>query len=86
MLKELQHIEHPFYVLSMGTDGIDGPTDAAGAWITEKTIKRTKKQQLDIDIYLNNNNSYAFFKSINQLVTTGPTRTNVMDFRMVYIP
>jgi hydroxypyruvate reductase/glycerate 2-kinase len=86
MLKELQHIEHPFYVLSMGTDGIDGPTDAAGAWIDQKTIKRTKKQQLDIDMYLNNNNSYAFFKSINQLVTTGPTRTNVMDFRMFYIP
>ncbi len=86
MLKELQHMEHPFYVLSMGTDGIDGPTDAAGAWITEKTIKKTKKQKLDIDMHLNNNNSYAFFKSLNQLLTTGPTRTNVMDFRMFYIP
>jgi hydroxypyruvate reductase len=70
----------------MGTDGIDGPTDAAGAWITEKTIKKAKKQNLDMDMYLNNNNSYAFFKSINQLLKTGPTRTNVMDFRMFYIP
>jgi glycerate 2-kinase len=86
MLKELKDIPNPFFVLSMGTDGIDGPTDAAGAWIDEKTMKNAKKYNLDINEYLKNNDSYAFFNRINRLVKTGPTNTNVMDFRMFYIP
>ncbi len=86
MLKELKTIKKPFYISSIGTDGIDGPTDAAGAWIDEKTINKVNKLKLNIDSYLKNNDSYNFFKRINQLIKTGPTRTNVMDFRMFYIP
>ena len=86
ILSELRNIKKPFFVLSMGTDGIDGPTDAAGAWIDESTIRKVKKNQLDIETHLETNDSYSFFKRINQLLKTGPTGTNVMDFRMFYIP
>jgi len=86
LLKELKNITHPFYASSIGTDGIDGPTDAAGAWITEKTIQKVKRMNLNLDYYLNNNDSYHFFQKINQLIITGPTRTNVMDFRIFFIP
>ncbi len=85
MLKELKAIKKPFYISSVGTDGIDGPTDAAGAWIDEKTINKVNKLKLNIDSYLKDNDSYSFFKKINQLIKTGPTRTNVMDLRMFYI-
>ena len=86
MLKELKAIKKSFYISSMGTDGIDGPTDAAGAWIDEKTIDKVDKLKLNIDSYLKDNDSYNFFKKINHLIKTGPTRTNVMDLRMFYIP
>jgi glycerate-2-kinase len=86
MLKELRTVSHPFIAASVGTDGIDGPTDAAGAWIDQKTITTVKEKDLDIDAYLENHDSYNFFKKINQLVKTGPTNTNVMDLRLFYIP
>jgi len=86
MLKELKAIKKSFYISSIGTDGIDGPTDAAGAWIDEKTIDKVDKLKLNIDSYLKDNDSYNFFKKINHLIKTGPTRTNVMDLRMFYIP
>jgi len=85
MLKELKAIKKPFYISSIGTDGIDGPTDAAGAWIDEKTINKVNRLKLNIDSYLKENDSYNFFKKINHLIKTGPTRTNVMDFRMFYV-
>ena len=86
MLKELKAIKKSFYISSIGTDGIDGPTDAAGAWIDEKTINKVNGLKLNIDSYLKDNDSYSFFKKINQLIKTGPTKTNVMDLRMFYIP
>lgn len=86
MLEELKNIQDSYFVLSMGTDGIDGPTDAAGAWIDQDTMKKVKKQRLDIETFLENNDSYSFFKQINQMVKTGSTGTNVMDFRMFHIP
>lgn len=85
MLKELQDFKHPFYAISIGTDGIDGPTDAAGAWIDEKTGSKVQKAGIEINNYLSNNDSYNFFKKIGQLVITGPTHTNVMDLRMFFI-
>ncbi len=85
MLKDLKKVTHPFHVLSMGTDGIDGPTDAAGAWIDEKTSRKAKRLNLDIEHYLDNNDSYHFFQKIDQLIKTGPTRTNVADLRMFYL-
>lgn len=64
---------------SFSTDGVDGPTDAAGAMGDYLTIKRAKKLGLDPKIYLDNNNSYHFFRELKDLLKTGPTGTNVMD-------
>jgi len=71
--------------LSAGTDGTDGPTDAAGAIVDGGTVKKAKKLGLDPEEYLNNNDSYNFFKKIDGLFITGPTGTNVMDIQIVVI-
>ena len=66
-------------VLSAGTDGTDGPTEAAGAYADWKMVDRAKKLGLDSYHYLDNNDSFHFFEQLNDLIITGPTRTNVMD-------
>lgn len=66
-------------VLSGGTDGIDGPTDAAGAWATPETVHAAAQHGLDAADHLARNDAYAFFDGLDQLVQTGPTHTNVMD-------
>jgi hydroxypyruvate reductase/glycerate 2-kinase len=86
MLKELKDVNHPFYIVSIGTDGLDGPTDAAGAWLDHTTAEKVKELNLNMNEYLEMYNSYRFFETIGQLIKTGPTRTNVMDMRMFYIP
>lgn len=72
----------PIAFLSGGTDGIDGPTDAAGAWATPQTLRRARQQGLDPDAHLQANNSYPFFEALDALVKTGPTHTNVMDVQV----
>lgn len=72
-------------VLSAGTDGNDGPTDAAGATADSFTLSRAKELNLDPIKYLSNNDSYHFFEALNDLVKTGPTNTNVMDIRIVLV-
>jgi hydroxypyruvate reductase len=72
-------------VLSGGTDGTDGPTDAAGAFADGATIQRAKSQGLDARAFLLNNDSYSFFHPIGDLFKTGPTFTNVMDLRLVLV-
>lgn len=79
MLKHLKKIKQPFYFASIGTDGTDGPTDAAGAWVDEQTWKLVTGKKLDTQSYLDHNDSYHFFEKIGQLIKTGPTGTNVMD-------
>lgn len=69
-------------VLSLGTDGIDGPTDAAGAWADPRTIRTAAALGLDPAAYLDDNDSYFFFKQTGNLIVTGPTGTNVMDLRV----
>jgi len=69
-------------MLSLGTDGIDGPTDAAGAWIDPSTVARGRKAGLDIDRFLDDNDSYSYFEKAGGLIITGPTPTNVMDLRI----
>jgi glycerate-2-kinase len=64
---------------SIGTDGIDGPTDAAGAIIDPSTILRAKEKGLKPQKRLENNDAYHFFQEIGDLILTGPTGTNVMD-------
>ena len=66
-------------VLSGGTDGTDGPTDAAGAIVDGLTVSQAREKHLDPNNYLRRNDSYTFFETLGGLVITGPTRTNVMD-------
>jgi len=71
--------------LSGGTDGTDGPTDAAGAVIDQFTLPNARDLGLDIEKYLNDFDSYNFFKKEGGLIITGPTQTNVMDLMVVLI-
>ncbi|PHS27619.1 MAG: glycerate kinase [Robiginitomaculum sp.] len=71
--------------LSCDTDGIDGSEDNAGAYITPSTLSRATALGLDINEYLENNRTYAFFKALDDLIITGPTLTNVNDFRIIAI-
>jgi hydroxypyruvate reductase len=75
----------PLVLFSGGTDGIDGPTDAAGALADSSTIERARELGLDPVRFLDANDSYTFFERLEALVKTGPTGTNVMDLRMVLI-
>ena len=72
-------------ILSGGTDGTDGPTDAAGAISDHTTLQRARAMGLDPKIYLRNNDSYHFFEKLGDLLVTGPTRTNVMDVRILLV-
>ena len=70
---------------SIGTDGIDGPTDAAGAIVDATTTARAEARGLDSTSYLRNNDSYHFFSGLGDLVHTGPTGTNVGDVQVALI-
>lgn len=72
-------------VLSGGTDGTDGPTDAAGAIADGATIARAERIGLDARRMLDDNDSYHFFEPLGDLIKTGPTNTNVMDLRLVLV-
>jgi hydroxypyruvate reductase len=72
-------------VLSGGTDGSDGPTDAAGAIADGATIERAERLGLDARRFLAENDSYHFFDALGDLLKTGPTGTNVMDLRLVLV-
>ena len=72
-------------ILSGGTDGTDGPTDAAGALADGETVRRAKAQGLDAEYHLRENDSYRFFKPLGDLLITGPTYTNVMDLQLVIV-
>jgi len=70
---------------SIGTDGIDGPTDAAGAIVDSTTAQRAAARELDLTLFLNNNDSFNFFSALDDLVRTGPTGTNVGDVQVALI-
>ena len=72
-------------ILSGGTDGTDGPTDAAGAVADETTIARAGSLGMDPRRFLDNNDSYHFFDNLENLFKTGPTNTNVMDLRIILV-
>jgi hydroxypyruvate reductase len=72
-------------ILSGGSDGSDGPTDAAGAIADTTTVQRAAQQGLDIRTFLHNNDAYTFFQQLGDLLITGPTRTNVMDLHIVLV-
>jgi hydroxypyruvate reductase len=72
-------------IASIGTDGTDGPTDAAGAVAHGFTLKKAAGRGIDINEYMRNNDSYHFFKLLEDLIVTGPTHTNVMDIRIILV-
>ena len=71
--------------LSGGTDGTDGPTDATGAVVDSFTSENSSNLHLDMEQYINNCDSYNFFKQAGGLIITGPTQTNVMDLMVALI-
>ncbi len=77
--------QHNVYALACDTDGIDGTEDNAGAVMTPDTLRRARASALDPEAYLNGNDAYGFFTALDDLIVTGPTRTNVNDFRAIFV-
>ncbi|WP_295957219.1 glycerate kinase [Rhodoferax sp.] len=77
---------HPrIHALSAGTDGLDGNAGAAGAWVAPDSLARARRRGLDPHSALCDNDSGSFFAAIEGLVLTGPTFTNINDFRAIYV-
>jgi len=72
-------------ILSCGTDGNDGDTDAAGAIADSDTLNRAREVGVDSNRFLENNDSYHFFEKLGNLIKTGPTNTNVMDIQVMLV-
>jgi glycerate 2-kinase len=77
--------QHNITILSVGTDGRDGPTDATGAICTSVTASAARKIGFDPESYLHNNDSYHFFEKMGGLLITGPTGNNLMDLQIVLV-
>jgi glycerate 2-kinase len=85
-VRHLARLPAPCLVASLGTDGTDGPTEAAGAIADNTTLPRSMKYGAGfLSESLNNNDSHTFFKRLGDLIITGPTRTNVMDLHIVLV-
>ncbi len=77
---------HPrVYALAADTDGIDGTEDAAGAWVAPNTLPRADEKALDPKAFLRAHDSYSLFDGLDDLIKTGPTLTNVNDFRAILV-
>jgi glycerate-2-kinase len=79
--------DHPdwncdFAILSGGTDGEDGPTDAAGAWIDRAWVQRCRTTRIETQKALDRCDAYTLFEQTGNLLRTGPTNTNVCDLRV----
>jgi glycerate 2-kinase len=72
------------FLVALGTDGTDGPTDAAGAVATGETVARARALGLEPEAYLANNDAYHFFDALGDLIRTGPTGTNVNDLLFIF--
>ena len=72
------------YAIAADTDGIDGSETNAGAIVTPDTLARARALGLDAQDHLDRHDSFTFFQRLGDLITTGPTRTNVNDFRMIW--
>jgi glycerate 2-kinase len=73
------------WALAADTDGIDGVEDNAGAFVSPDTLDRALAQGMKIDAYLDRNDAYGYFEPLGGLVVTGPTHTNVNDFRAILV-
>lgn len=72
-------------IASLSTDGVDGPTDAAGAIVDGKTLDRAARNDMLPDRFLTDNDSYRFFSKLDDLIFTGPTGTNVNDISVIVV-
>jgi glycerate 2-kinase len=72
-------------LLSAGTDGTDGPTNAAGAVIDGRSAGKGRDMRLNPETFIGNNDSYTFFERTGELLITGPTGTNVMDMQLILV-
>ena len=77
--------EAGIYAIACDTDGIDGSEDNAGARVTPDTLARARAAGLDPRAHLDANDSHPFFAALDDLVVTGPTLTNVNDFRAILV-
>jgi len=82
---DLEGLPQRVVILSGGTDGNDGPTEAAGAIVDPLTPERARAQGLSASEYLERNDAYHFFEKVGDLLMTGPTNTNVMDVRIILV-
>ena len=73
------------YFLAASSDGNDGPTDAAGAFVSRDLLAKVRQKGLNIGEYLQSNDSYHFFEALGALLKTGPTNTNVCDYQIALI-
>ena len=86
MARGLDALETPAVAASIGTDGVDGPTDAAGGVVDTTTIARAAAAGLGLpERYLEDNNSYVFLDALGDLIRTGPTNTNVGDLQVILV-
>src|SRR5262249_35993583 len=83
--RQLVQLGAPAAIASVGTDGIDGPTDAAGAIADSTTSDRARAAGLAPDRFLSDNDAYAFFDALGDLINTGPTGTNVGDLQVILL-
>ncbi|KAA3643231.1 MAG: DUF4147 domain-containing protein [Chloroflexi bacterium] len=72
-------------LITLATDGGDGPTDAAGGVVTGRTLSRAHVLGIKTETFLNNNDSYTFFNALDDLIITGPTQTNVNDLVFLFV-
>ena len=72
-----------FFGLAADTDGIDGALAVAGAYITPDTLARAENLEIDAKARLEDNDSHGFFAALENQIITGPTKTNVNDFRVI---
>jgi hydroxypyruvate reductase len=85
MAQSLEAVGPSVVAASIGTDGIDGPTDAAGAVVDSTTLSRALRSGLAPETYFADNNTYEFFDRLGDLIRTGPTNTNVGDLQVVLV-
>lgn len=84
-VSEMQECRTSIALACVGTDGTDGPTDAAGALVLPDTVASSREQSGAARAYLENNDAYTFFTHAGTLLKTGPTRTNVMDVVIILV-
>jgi glycerate 2-kinase len=85
-LLAMKNVSEPYLIFSCGTDGTDGPTDAAGGMAFPDMWEQVRDHKLDPVAFLRDNNAYPFLQKTGGLIKTGPTGTNVMDIMGILIP